>query len=149
MEPAIPAQLIIPAIGLDTKILSVDLNEENLVTVPPADAGWYVRSAKPGNPGNAVLQGHVRNFDLTPGIFSRLSELRSGDDIYTVDSNGTRIHFRVSAQDRVEAASFPLEKVYGSSAGSNLNLVTCAGTYDPHRQDYLERTIIYAQLATP
>lgn len=144
--PVIPQELIIPAIGLDTKILQVDLNSQRLVDVPPADVGWYMGSAKPGNPGNAVLQGHVKNFDLSPGIFSRLAEVQPGDDIYTVDSAGKKVHFKVAVNDLVDAAAFPVEKVYGATGDTHLNLITCAGSYDAQKQDYTMRTVIYAQL---
>jgi sortase (surface protein transpeptidase) len=146
--PVVPQELIIPAINLDTRILQVDLNPENLVDVPPEDVGWYVRSARPGSIGNAVLQGHVRNFDLRPGIFGRLAELQAGDDIYTVDSEGKKLHFKVTAHDLVDADSFPVEQVYGGTDAPRLNLITCAGAFDSQKSDYLQRTIIYAQLAT-
>ncbi|MFA5135840.1 MAG: class F sortase [Patescibacteria group bacterium] len=144
-KPAIPQRLIIPQIQMDTKICEVDLNKENLVDVPLYDVGWYRQGAKPGHPGNAVLQGHSTNLDLTPGIFRNLSVLETGDDIYIVDSEGNKHHYRVVEKELVDVMSFSVEKVYGSSSAYNLNLITCSGDYDTRTKDYTMRTIIYSR----
>jgi large repetitive protein len=43
--------------------------------------GWLEGSAFPGNAGNSVLAGHVVDANGKPGVFSRLGELKWGDQV--------------------------------------------------------------------
>ena len=90
-----PVRLVIPAIKLDRKLLSVGLNKQRIPIVPKHDIGWYNLSAAPGQGENIVLWGHVLRFKAAPNIpapFARLKELQVGSrlTLYTADGQAHR-----------------------------------------------------------
>lgn len=48
------------------------------------------------------------------------------------------------AVTQVAKASFPTGEVYGATAGPELRLVTCGGTFDVATGSYLSNVIVYA-----
>lgn len=131
-----PKMLRIPAINLETPIVAVGMNEKQLVDVPERLPGWYKGGAKPGEAGNATLQGHVT------AVFNKLNQIKAGDDIYVDDK-----HFRVTETELTRKEDFNVQKVYGPTDKKKLNLITCAGTIV--NGDFDKRTIVYSELATP
>src|SRR6187551_1103237 len=77
-----PTRLAIPRIGVDTPLETLGLDDRGEIT-PPRDyakAGWYGRGVVPGQPGPAVIAGHVDS-TTGPAVFFYLSELKAGDTI--------------------------------------------------------------------
>lgn len=144
--PDNPINLSIPIINLEAQIYPVQLTKDKIVDVPKDDVGWYLGGVRPGEKGNAVLDGHYTNSQFGPGIFYNLDKLRTGQDMYVTDIKNQQFHFRIREIELVDAVNFPVEKVYGKSDTSSLNLVTCAGSYDWQKKDYTQRTIIYSEL---
>jgi hypothetical protein len=77
--PAEPRRLVIPAISLDTAVVTVGLNNKNLQEVPDKIVGWYRYGSKPGQVGTAVFVGHVT------GVFAHLADTHPGN-LITQDS---------------------------------------------------------------
>lgn len=149
VTPTAPVWVWIPDIDLDTQVLPVQLNDQNIVDTPAADVGWYGSSAKPGTLGKMNFNAHVVNGMNQPGKFFRLHELVPGNNIIVTDTQNQQYHYRVSEVELVDVDVFPLDKVYGQSTKAELNLVTCAGVYDNTKKDYAQRTIVYAELSEP
>ena len=59
VEP--PRRLTIPSIGVDAGSEYVGLTADGAMGVPkdPSKAAWYSLGPRPGEPGNAVVAGHV------------------------------------------------------------------------------------------
>ena len=76
----IPERLVIPVIGVDTELVSLGLNSDGTMEVPSSynEAGWFTGAPKPGDPGPAIIAGHVSS-KAGPGVFYRLSALKRGD----------------------------------------------------------------------
>ncbi|MGY1679347.1 class F sortase [Geodermatophilus sp. SYSU D01176] len=150
LAPA-PVRLVIPRIGVDTPVVPVGLNADGTVTVPPADpaapAGWYRFGVPPGEPGPAVLLGHVDRHQ-GPAVFSRLSALESGNDIAVRREDGTTVVFVVESVRTHPKSEFPTEAVYGPTVEPVLRLVTCGGDFDRDRRTYLSNVVVYATLDT-
>ncbi len=144
--PSTPVKISIPAIKLDTQILSVTLNSENIVDVPASDVGWYQNGPRPGEIGNATLDGHFVDTNFNPGVFYNLSKLKIGDDIYTFDQNNQQFHFKVVQVATVKTDNFSVENFYGLTDKKRLNLVTCAGVYDKNKHNFSQRTLVYSEL---
>ena len=75
----------------------------------PADfgtAGWWSGGARPGEPGPAVIAGHVDSRS-GPAVFFRLGELRRGDRVTIVRADGTRARFAVERSARYPKAPLP------------------------------------------
>jgi len=69
---------------------------------PPVDfvkVGYYREGPMPGDPGPAVLAGHVDDTS-GPRVFFRLRELRAGDPVVITRSNGKDVTFQVNAVEQ-------------------------------------------------
>ena len=68
-----PARLRIPAVQVDTALQRLGRRPDGTVAVPdsPNVAGWYAQGPRPGQPGPAVLLGHVDSV-RGPGVFFRV-----------------------------------------------------------------------------
>lgn len=122
----VPLRLRIPSIGVDAAVEIVRLDGDGSVGTPKnfADVGWYELGARPGEPGNSVIVGHV---DSTTGaaVFWDLHKLQPGDRVSVVGDDGTERSFIVRGSQRFGHDDAPLDKIYGNADGSHLNLVTC------------------------
>jgi hypothetical protein len=140
-----PVALIIPDIGVQTRLIHLGLTASGALQVPPttAVAGWYTGSSRPGAIGPAVIAGHIDSY-VGPGIFFRLSQLRPGDHVYVRRADGTLVDFRVTAVRSYAKDRFPTLAVYGPTPDAELRLITCGGTFDPQLKSYLSNTVVYA-----
>ncbi len=153
IEPAlvgiIPAQLSIPAIHVDAKVEHVGQLPDGQMDVPKDErnVGWYQPGAKPGERGNAVLAGHVDN-KTGPSVFFHLGDLEAGDLVTVTDEHGLAYDFEVNAVESYPRNNAPLEKVFGASSKSSLNLITCTGTFDQDAGTHEERMVVYTTLVS-
>ncbi|MFI5910816.1 class F sortase [Dactylosporangium sp. NPDC051541] len=152
LAASVPVRLAIPAIGLDTSLMSLGLNKDGTVEVPPvrtdAPAGWYRNLRTPGEVGPAVILGHVDTAHDGPAVFYRLRELRPGDPVTVRRADGSVAVFVVERVVEVPKSDFPTEDVYGPVNYPALRLVTCGGTFDHLRHTYKGNTLVYARLSS-
>jgi sortase (surface protein transpeptidase) len=103
-----PVYLSIPAIGVHTHLITLGLTAQGTLQVPVSTsvAGWYTAGPRPGQPGPAVIAGHI---DSTrgPGVFFRLRLLRPGDRVYIRRADGTLAVFGVYAEQSYAKNRFP------------------------------------------
>jgi sortase (surface protein transpeptidase) len=148
---SVPTHLDIPRIGVHTDVIPLGLNSDGTVMVPPADpqapAGWYRHLASPGEPGPAVLLGHVDSYQ-GPAVFHRLSDLVPGDSISVARADGRTVVFTVRSVQNYPKTSFPTDAVYGSTAAPVLRLITCGGAFDRVHRTYLSNVVVYAELTS-
>ena len=113
------------------------------VPVSTAVAGWFTGSPRPGAVGSSIIVGHIDS-KQRPGVFYRLPELRSGDDIFVKRADGTTAEFRVNEIQTYLKDHFPTQTVYGPTPDAELRLITCGGTFDPAIGSYLSNVVVYA-----
>jgi sortase (surface protein transpeptidase) len=151
LKPSIPLALNIPAIGVHTRLMSLGLQKDGTVEVPPlepnAPAGWYRNLSTPGEPGPAVILGHVDSARDGPAVFYRLRELRRGDRVSVDRADGSRVNFTVRSVARYPKKDFPTAAVYGPRPGAELRLVTCGGSFDALRRHYRDNIVVFAALS--
>lgn len=141
----------IPAIGVRSGLLSLGLNANQTIQVPPLtsagvhEAGWYRLGPTPGEAGAAIILGHVDSY-RGPGVFFRLGAMRPGDTIQVLLVDGIAATFTVDAVDQYTKAQFPSQQVYGPVGYAGLRLITCGGAFDPHTRQYLSNIVVYATL---
>ena len=142
-----PTALDIPAIGVKTRLIRLGLTAAGTLQVPgsAAVAGWYTGSPRPGEPGAAVIAGHIDS-DRGPGVFYRLAELKPGNLVYVQRGRGRLAVFKVTAVRTFLKSKFPTAAVYGPVPDSQLRLITCGGTFDPATGHYLSNVIAFASL---
>lgn len=145
--PARPAALTIPAIDVRTDLIALGV-EKDLTVEVPADAdqaGWYELGTTPGQPGSAVILGHVDSTE-GPAVFYRLRELDPGARVDVTLADGTIETFEVTRIDTVENGDFPAEKIYaGTPKRPTLAIVTCGGDYDADNGGYQSNVIAYTE----
>jgi sortase A len=143
-----PVRLIIPAIGVDARVDPVGLNAQGSMVAPSnfTDVTWYSPGAKPGNPGNTVIAGHVNNALTMAGVFEHLSDLKIGDTITVADASGRSLTYVVTQVQAYEADSAPTGSVFATTGPSQLVLITCDGQWDASAHQFDKRLIVNAQL---
>ncbi|WP_158892018.1 class F sortase [Amycolatopsis anabasis] len=149
MPRAEPAAIDIPKIGARSTLAPLGLNPDHTVEVPPVtqpmQAGWYTYGPAPGEVGPAVILGHVDG-NKQQGIFYRLKELAPGDRVAVSRKDGSTANFVVRQVDQVDKNQFPTDAVYGDTAGPELRLITCGGSFDRAAHSYRDNIIVYASL---
>jgi Sortase domain len=140
-----PAQLIIPAIGVRTRLIRLSLKPSGALQVPSTTqvAGWFDDGPAPGQLGPAIIAGHVDSY-RGPGVFFDLSQLRRGDRVYVRRSDGTLVVFAVTEVHLYLKTAFPTSLVYGPAPGDQLRLITCGGTFDYQSRSYLSNVVVFA-----
>jgi sortase (surface protein transpeptidase) len=144
-----PVFLIIPAIGVRTRLVKLGLTASGAMAVPATTkvAGWYTKSPRPGAIGPAVIAGHVDSYHAE-GVFFRLRKLRPGDRAYVVRSNGTLAVFRITAVRLYRKSRFPFQAVYGPVPYPAVRLITCGGTFDYATRRYLSNVVAFGHEVT-
>jgi sortase (surface protein transpeptidase) len=145
-----PSQLAIPAIGLTASVNELGISPAGVME-DPADGkavGWYRTSARPGQPGNAVMSGHL-DWDRGLAVFGRLADLQVGQVIQVRGSDGQLFTYAVEWNRSYLTKDVPLRTVLGPSGEDELlTLITCDGVFDRLTGDYLSRRFVRARLMT-
>ena len=142
---AMPVRLRIPELRVDSPLQHLDRLADGTVAVPkrPDIAGWYEQGPRPGQPGPAVILGHVDS-RTGPGIFLNLSLVPRGAVVHVDRANRTTVTFRVTKVSRVPKDRFPTDLVYAPTLEPTLRLVTCGGSFDERRRSYRDNVIVFA-----
>ncbi|HZG90508.1 MAG TPA: class F sortase [Pseudonocardia sp.] len=141
-----PVRLRIPAIGVDTGLITLGLQPDGSLEVPPdgTTAGWYTGSPPPGAPGPAVLAAHV-DWKGTEGVFYNLSAVRPGDEVSVDRQDSSATRFAVTRVAQYPKDRFPTDDVYGDVDSPQLRLITCGGDFDHGARSYRDNIVVYAE----
>lgn len=155
----------IPAIEVDAPVITLGIDENYAPEVPDdiwakntggADAGavvaWYNWSAPPGGSSNAVFAAHV-TWDYKPAVFWELEDLKEGDTIVLINSEGKELVYQVFANFLVDAADPDALKVMYPTEDDIITLITCGGQWLPNPSEqyggeYINRVIVQARPVT-
>ncbi|MBC6448922.1 class F sortase [Actinokineospora sp. HBU206404] len=142
-----PVSVEIPKIRAKSSLVPVGLAADGTLEVPPTSqplqAAWYELGPMPGEVGPSVVLGHVDG-DGKPGIFHQLTKLAPGDEVLIAREDGSTVTFVVRRLQQVAKDAFPTEEVYGDTAGPELRLITCGGSFDRATGNYRDNVIAYA-----
>ncbi|WP_263167520.1 class F sortase [Streptomyces sp. SCSIO ZS0520] len=146
---ATPILLSIPALGLEKPLRDLRVQQDGRLGVPEdaSEVGWWSDGPAPGQPGAAVVVGHVDSA-TGPGAFHRLSSLRPGDRIVLARDDQSTVTFTVRALREYGKNSLPEERVYTDTGPPALRLITCSGPYDRAKGGYQDNLVVYAALAS-
>lgn len=112
-------------------IIAVGITEGNEMGSPDnaEDAGWFYYGSSPGNPGNAILNGH-RSYGGKSGVFSVLKKLKQGDRVSVEFESGMLRFFEVDRVEEYKAEDVPREYLTtGPDTATQLTLITCLGDF--------------------
>jgi LPXTG-site transpeptidase (sortase) family protein len=141
-----PVRLLISKIGVDAKIEARGLDASRTMLTPKnyRDVAWYNLGPAPGQPGNALLNGHV-DWWTGSAVFTRLSQLRRGDIVTIIRGDGTRLTFKVTGRSIVTAGA-RVASLFAASKVASLTLITCTGAWDPSILSDTHRLLVSAVL---
>jgi LPXTG-site transpeptidase (sortase) family protein len=141
-----PVRLVIPSIGVDARIEARGLDPDRNLSTPTdfRDVAWYRLGPRPGQAGNAVINGHV-NWWTGDAVFTHLGRLRAGDVVEVVRADGVAVDFRVATARTVDANA-RLAELFAPSTASTLTLITCSGSWNPLTQSDTRRLLVTATL---
>jgi hypothetical protein len=144
-----PVRLQIPRIGVASPLDRLGRAPDGTVQTPPLRragvAGWYAPGPRPGDPGSAVILGHVDS-QRGPAVFYRLRELRRGDQVTVGRADGSAVRFVVQRTEQYPKRRFPTEAVYYPTLTPGLRLVTCGGAFDRASGHYRANVIVFAAI---
>jgi sortase (surface protein transpeptidase) len=142
---AVPVRLRIPVVGVDTRLEGLGRAADRTIALPsaPGVAGWYDEGPRPGQAGPAVIIGHV-DWDHSPAVFYRLSELRPGAAVHVDRADGSTVRFRVTSRKQIAKSRFPTDDVYAPDLAPSLRLITCGGSFDRASRNYRDNVIVFA-----
>jgi LPXTG-site transpeptidase (sortase) family protein len=145
----LPVAVTIPAIGVQSQLITLGLNPDGTLAVPAPGpdydkAAWFDGSPRPGAPGPSVIEGHVDSAANGPSVFYRLGELAVGDRIEVGRDDGTVVAFVVYETRVVPKDDFPTLDVYGNTDGPELRLITCGGPFDSSAGSYVDNVVVFA-----
>jgi len=144
-----PLRIAIPSIDLVANLAPLGLEPDGSLALPEdfSLAGWYTDGPEPGEPGAAVIAGHVDSRD-GPAVFFRLRELAPRDLIVIETGDGASLTFAVERVERHAKDRFPTAAVYGSTTGPALRLITCGGPFDRATRRYRDNLVVFASPVT-
>jgi hypothetical protein len=141
-----PDRIKIARIRLNAPVSALDAGTGLAGPGDPATAGWFAQGPAPGDPGPAVVIGHLDS-NRGPAVFWRLGELRVGDEVVVSRSDGSSVRFLVRRLARYSRSSFPSSEVFGTRTSPELRLITCGGRFNFLTRQYSDNLVVYATTA--
>lgn len=144
--PAAPAQLTIPALGVQAPVTPVlTTNSELDVPDDPSHVGWWAGSARIGaTTGTVVIDGHVDSATAGPGALFRLTDLPAAAQILIVTTTGKHQTYLVTGR-RIYAKTTGLPAdLFTTTGPPRLVLITCGGPFDRTSGSYLDNVVLFA-----
>jgi len=147
--PQNPERISIPSLQVEGCIESVGIDQHGAVAVPTNIhvAGWFVDSARPGEPGLSIIDGHINGNFTNDGIFQHLDTLKQGEVFTVKKGDGTELRY-----ETVSVRSVPLDEAakvlftHDATIKSQLNRITCGGKWNEKIQQFDHRIIATAKL---
>ena len=137
-------RLAIPRIGLAADVVPATLVERDggaTWQVPAFKVGHAEGTAGAGQPGNAVLLGHVTSVH-SGNVFATLDQTAAGDQVQ-VFSDADEFDYQVASVDHVPRTD---TDVLAQGPTPTISLITCTGVWLPTIWDYTERLVVRAEL---
>jgi sortase (surface protein transpeptidase) len=143
--PAVPTRIRIPAIDADAPLDPVGLEPSGGMEIPDdvARVGWYEPGVVPGQPGSAVLAGHVDSRTQGAGVLFRLRELDVDDEI-VLEADGEEQRWRVVSRTSYPKQALPLEEIFAWDGPVRLAVITCGGEFDAELGAYEDNIVVHA-----
>ena len=105
--------------------------------------GWYRYGPTPGDPGSAVLVGHVDSASQGIGTLFHLRELRPGAIIKIRFADGSLRSFSMVGRRSYRKDALPAG-IFARSGRPVLALITCGGPFDRATRSYEDNVVVYA-----
>jgi hypothetical protein len=158
--------LIIPKLGVDAPLSptgAVGAPDTASLTIPDNihTVAWWdgtvsdgrrtvqENAPKPGQPGVALIAGHIDSAAAGPGALYNLKDLTAGDTIKIIDSNHVESTWTVSAPPDTTLKTELPASLWVTTGPPKLALVTWGGPFGAATGHYLDNVIVWATPTTP
>jgi LPXTG-site transpeptidase (sortase) family protein len=142
-----PKAIRLTSVGIEGYIQKVGVDQNTQIAVPNNVhfAGWFVNTVRPGEPGLSIIDGHL-NGTSRGGIFRNLNNIAPGAQFEVEMGDGSVKVYRVKEVLTVDLDK-SAEVLFSQQPGikSQLNLITCGGTYNKEQRFYQQRVIVIAE----
>jgi hypothetical protein len=102
----------------------------------------------PGQPGVALIAGHVDSAIAGPGALHDLGSLKAGDTIEIFDSAGQVSTWSVDAAPETNLKTQLPPALWVTTGAPKLALVTCGGPFNTATGHYQDNVIVWARQVT-
>lgn len=100
----------------------------------------------PGDPGVAVLAGHIDSATQGHGALYGLQQIKNGADITVYDAKGKATHWKVTKLQVVNKSALP-SSLFVNTGPAQLAIVSCGGPFNPMTGHYRDNVIALASPA--
>jgi hypothetical protein len=118
-------------------------------SVVDGDRVVHENAPSPGQPGVAVIAGHIDSALAGPGALYNLKDLEKGDTIKIVDSLGHISTWTVSARPETTLKTTLPPALWVTNGPPKLAIVTCGGPFDKATGHYVDNVIVWATPSRP
>jgi hypothetical protein len=153
--------LLIPSLGVDAPLVPTGATgrpETASLTIPGDvhTAAWWDGTVSqgsrithedapaPGQPGVAVIAGHIDSARAGPGALYDLKNISVGATVEIVDSGGHVAKWTVSTRPLTTRKTALPSSLWVTRGRPTLALVTCGGPFDRATGHYLDNVIVWA-----
>ncbi|HVV25671.1 MAG TPA: class F sortase [Candidatus Saccharimonadales bacterium] len=152
VAPDLPKYLSIPAISVPkTRVMQLGVTKNDQIATPNNiyNAGWYNRSAKPGQNGAMFIYGHVSSWQAD-GVFYNLKKLKAGDTVSITRGDNKTFTYQVVSSKIYDYRQVNMNQVLAPiNAGKpGLNLMTCTGQVIKGTSEFNQRLVVFTSLAS-
>lgn len=150
IRAAVPVTLIIPRLKVSAVIEPRGLNAKKIMR-PPTSArtvAWFNEGTIPGQPGNAVMYGHLTDEHFRPAVFANLGKLRLNDRLIVTDARHNVHTFAVTRVKIFRNDSLTFHQLASPTDFIHLNLYTCAGHWNVRTHQYSQYAVVYTKLVS-
>lgn len=140
-------EISIPDLGIAQPMVGLGIMADGRLAAPEVfeDIGWWSDGPAPGEPGAAIVVGHVTSKD-GPAVFYDLPSLEIGAVVSFQRPDGTTVRFRVTDKQTFPKDDFPDDLVYRLDGKPSVHLVTCGGIFDRRTGHYPDNVVVFADL---
>lgn len=152
-------KLLIPSIGTDAPVTPEGATGPNggALTIPADihEVGWWdgvwqspdqlvhEKVAQPGQPGVALIAGHIDSAVQGEGALYKLQQVKPGASITVIGQKGTTTRWKVTKLQVVLKSALP-RGLFVDSGPAQLAVVSCGGPFDAATGHYLDNVIAWA-----
>lgn len=156
-------RLVIPSIGANAPIIPEGASGPNggALDIPSSvhvigwwDGAWrsptgLVREkvARPGQPGVALLAGHIDSAAQGHGALYRLQQVKRGADVTVYGQRGAVTKWKVTRLQVVSKSALP-DALFVDTGPPRLAIVSCGGPFDASTGHYVDNVIAWATPAS-
>jgi hypothetical protein len=142
-----PVRLELPTLGVTAPVDPVGVADDGQMALPDdvGRVGWYRFGPAPGDPGNAVIAGHVDDREQGRGVLFDLRDVAPGDQFVVTDAEGQPTRWQVVSRELVHKQALPLDRIFARNGPARLVVVTCGGPFLPEFRSYRDNVVVVAE----